>query len=175
MSSSASQSFGRREVLAGAVAAGLAMTLKPARAKASANERVNICVIGVRGRGSGVGRNFAGLPDAQVTHICDVNESLLDAYGKSISEVQKSTPNRSKTCDAYWMTRALMQSSLPRLIIGMHWRRSGAARPANMFTSRSLSRTTSLKVVRWWRRLVNTIAWCKSARRVAALNTTSRL
>lgn len=92
MSASASNSLGRRELLAGAAAAGLVMTLKPARAKASVNERVNICIIGVRGRGSGVGRNFAGLPDVQVTHICDVNETLLDAYGKSISEVQKSTP-----------------------------------------------------------------------------------
>ncbi len=92
MSASASKSLGRRELLAGAAAAGLAMTLQPTQAKASPNERVNLCIIGVRGRGSGVGRNFAGLPDAQVTHICDVNEPLLDAYGKSISEVQKSTP-----------------------------------------------------------------------------------
>ena len=66
---SASSQIGRRELLVGAAATGLAMTLKPNSAKASANERVNVCIIGVRGRGSGVGRNFAGLPDAQVTHI----------------------------------------------------------------------------------------------------------
>ena len=118
MPASASNRLGRRELLVGAAATGLAMTFKPSPAKASANERVNLCIIGVRGRGSGVGRNFAGLPDAQVTHICDVNETLLDAYGKSISEVQKSTPKSVKD-----LRRVLDDKSVDAIVVTTpdHW------------------------------------------------------
>lgn len=82
----------RRTLMTSAAAAGLALALDNIRAKASPNERINICIIGVRGRGSGLGKNFAGLPHAQVTHICDVNESLLGPYGQEIAEIQKSVP-----------------------------------------------------------------------------------
>ncbi len=118
MSSPDSNSIGRRQLLTGAAAAGLAMTLPAGRAKASPNERVNICVIGVRGRGSGVGRNFAGLPDAQVTHICDVNTTLLEAYGKSISDVQKSAPKAVQD-----LRRALDDKSVDAIVVTTpdHW------------------------------------------------------
>lgn len=118
MSPAPSQAFGRRELLAGAAATGLALTMSGGRAKASPNERVNVCVIGVRGRGSGLGRNLAGLPDAQVTHICDVNTTLLDAYAKSISEVQKSTPKSVQD-----LRRVLDDKSVDAIVVATpdHW------------------------------------------------------
>jgi predicted dehydrogenase len=89
-----SSGMDRRGFLAGSVATGIAVhsMLSPRVGKAAANERVNLCVIGVRGRGNGVGQNFARLPNAQITHICDVNEPLLAGYGKVITDIQKSAP-----------------------------------------------------------------------------------
>lgn len=110
--------FDRREMLSGAAAAGLTLALGGAQAKAAANDRVSVCVIGVRGRGSGLGTNFARLPDVQVTHICDVNQPLLEAYGKQIAEVQKSTPKPVQD-----LRRVLDDKSVDAIVVATpdHW------------------------------------------------------
>jgi predicted dehydrogenase len=66
----------RREVLAQSAAAGL--TVLAARpGKAAPSERVNVAVIGVKGRGGGLAQGFAAMPGAQVTHLCDVDAGVL--------------------------------------------------------------------------------------------------
>ncbi|WP_010587061.1 Gfo/Idh/MocA family protein [Schlesneria paludicola] len=108
----------RREFLASATVAGAAMALGSRSAKAGPNERVNLCVIGVRGRGSSVGKGFAGLPEAQVTHVCDVNELLLDGYAKQIAEVQKTTPKTVQD-----LRRVLDDKSVDAIVVTTpdHW------------------------------------------------------
>lgn len=70
----------------GATAAVAAGTLPgPRPARASANERVRVCVVGVRGRGLSLARSFAAQPDAVVTHVCDVNENV---FGTAIEAVR---------------------------------------------------------------------------------------
>ncbi|MCC6511719.1 MAG: Gfo/Idh/MocA family oxidoreductase [Pirellulaceae bacterium] len=115
---SQSASIDRRGLLTGAAATGLALALAKTEAKASANERIHVCVIGVRGRGSGVGKNFAALPNAQVTHICDVNEALLHDYGQQINEVQKSTPKPVQD-----LRRVLDDKSVDAIVVTTpdHW------------------------------------------------------
>ncbi|MGL4552922.1 MAG: Gfo/Idh/MocA family protein [Gemmataceae bacterium] len=73
------------------LAAGAA-ALTAAAGKAEPADRIRLAVIGVRGRGRGLGLNFARLPQAEVTHVCDVNEPLMAPYAKQIADVQKSTP-----------------------------------------------------------------------------------
>ncbi|MBY0233185.1 MAG: Gfo/Idh/MocA family oxidoreductase [Gemmataceae bacterium] len=68
------------------------LVLAPLAAKAVPSERINLCVVGVRGRGKGLGLAFAKLPGAQVSHVCDVNTAYLEPYAKSIEAVQKSKP-----------------------------------------------------------------------------------
>lgn len=49
---------------------------------ASANERVNVGVIGVGGQGGGLTRNLATVPNARITAICDIFEpNLIKAVG----------------------------------------------------------------------------------------------
>lgn len=117
-SSMAASKIDRRSLMTGAAAAGIGLALGRSAAKAAANERVNVCVIGVRGRGSGLGTNLAGLPDVQVTHICDVNESLLDSYGKQIAEVQKSAPKPVQD-----LRRVLDDPSVDAIVVATpdHW------------------------------------------------------
>jgi predicted dehydrogenase len=82
----------RRTFLAEAALAGAGLSLRTSAAKAAPSDRVNLCIIGVRGRGTHVGKGFAGLPDAQITHVCDVNETLLEGFSKQIAGIQMSTP-----------------------------------------------------------------------------------
>jgi predicted dehydrogenase len=110
----------RRTFLAGSIGTGLAVhsMVTPRAGKAAANERVNLCVIGVRGRGNGVGQNFARLPNAQITHICDVNETLLAGYGKVITDVQKTAPK-----PVVDLRRVLDDKSVDGIIVATpdHW------------------------------------------------------
>lgn len=114
----ATSQIDRRSFISGAAAAGIALALPSRGAKAAANDRVSVCVIGVRGRGSGLGTNLAGLPDAQVTHICDVNELLLESYGKKIAEVQKSVPKAVQD-----LRRVLDDKSVDAIVVATpdHW------------------------------------------------------
>lgn len=102
-------------------AAGIgASAVLPGLAKASPNERINLCVIGVRGRGGHVGRDFAGLPDVQITHVCDVNEPIMDAFAQQIAEVQKQKTQPKRVKD---LRDVLSDSSVDALVVATpdHW------------------------------------------------------
>ena len=38
---------------------------------------LSVGIMGVRGRGRGLATGFAGMPDVEVTYICDVDEEVL--------------------------------------------------------------------------------------------------
>jgi predicted dehydrogenase len=80
----------RRTFVLSATTASLASGLP---AKAAPSERLNLCVVGIRGRGRSLAHSFARLPQAQITHICDVNTSLFDGHIKQIAEIQKRRPH----------------------------------------------------------------------------------
>ena len=167
-------SLNRREFLSRAALAASAASLVSRTAKAAPSERVNVCVIGVRGRGMSVGKGFAGLPEAQVTHVCDVNETLLDGYAKQISDIQKSVPKQVQD-----LRRVLDDKSVDAIVVttpdtGTRSPRFGDVRRASMSMSRNRSPTTSLKAVKWWRRHVISNESCRSVPRVAVLLITSR-
>jgi predicted dehydrogenase len=106
----------RRDALLSTAAA--ALSIGSTKVKAAANDRISVCVIGVRGRGRGLGTNFAGRPQAQVTHICDVNETLLGAYAQQINEVQKSEPKAVTD-----LRRVLDDKSVDAIVVATpdHW------------------------------------------------------
>lgn len=108
----------RREFLADAAMAGALLTMGSSVAKAAPSERVNLCVIGVRGRGKSVGKSFAGLPNAQITHVCDVNETLLGSYGQEIADIQKSVPKPVQD-----LRRVLDDKSVDAIVVTTpdHW------------------------------------------------------
>jgi len=69
----------RRTFLHGSAAAtALALSQNPiARANPSPNDRVTVCVMGVRGRGGSLLDTFASLPDVDVKYVCDLDENVL--------------------------------------------------------------------------------------------------
>ena len=42
-----------------------------------ANDRITVCVMGVRGRGSRLLKTFAALPDVDVKYVCDLDLGVL--------------------------------------------------------------------------------------------------
>jgi predicted dehydrogenase len=87
-------------------------------AKAAPSERVTLCLVGVRGRGRSLAQNFAGLPNAQITHVCDVNAPLLGDAAKAIAKIQKSEPKGVQD-----LRRVLEDKSVDALIVATpdHW------------------------------------------------------
>ena len=96
------QSYSRRHFLAdsckvsaGVLAAGVLASCAPAKKTAAisttlkpvgASERINIAIVGARGRGWAVAGDFMNNPGVQLKAICDVDSNILD---KRISETQE--------------------------------------------------------------------------------------
>src|SRR5210317_1608227 len=66
----------RRTFLQGAAAAGFSVATASAAVR-GANDRVAVCVMGLRGRGGSLLSTFASLPDVDVTYVCDVDSGVL--------------------------------------------------------------------------------------------------
>ena len=75
----------RRQFLAGSAA--MAASL-PAFARAGANDRLRVAVVGVRGQGGFHARLWSGMPDVEIVALCDVDEK---AAGAAASDVEKKT------------------------------------------------------------------------------------
>ena len=58
----------------------------------SANDKVNVGMVGVGGRGRGLTGRFADLPDVNVAYLCDVDQASLERATKALGEYQKAAP-----------------------------------------------------------------------------------
>jgi len=104
---SKSKKISRREFLdrstktaAGVLAAGaLASCAEPQVAYApgsrviGANDRINMAVIGIRGRGGNHIGEFAKIPNVRVKTLCDIDERLYADRVKQVADSQGYTPN----------------------------------------------------------------------------------
>ena len=77
-----------------------------------ANERVNVGIMGVNGRGRALAKNFASQPNSRVIHISDVDSR---ASARSIAEVTKEQD--SKPTDTPDFRKALEDKQLDALVI----------------------------------------------------------
>ena len=84
----------RRSFLQQSAAAGIGIGLGAGFASraVAANDKIRLACIGVRGRGNGVMKSFAGHPDCDVTHICDVNEPIRLERGAEMKELTGLQP-----------------------------------------------------------------------------------
>ena len=72
---------------AGIIVAGNAFSLnaKNYRRVIGANDKLRVAIIGVNGRGNGMGKNFAQQKNTEVASICDVDERAL---GKAVKAIE---------------------------------------------------------------------------------------
>jgi predicted dehydrogenase len=111
------EGLSRREFLgkttqfaAGAIAAGMltscapSTTLKAGRPAAvatkagviGANDRINIAIIGVRGRGMNQAEGFARIPNVKIKTLCDIDANLFAERVKKIDGIQHFAPATEK-------------------------------------------------------------------------------
>ncbi len=85
----------RRNFLQGTAALGAAITL-PARTllAASANEQVNLGIVGCGWRGGQLFEAFQQLPGVKIAGLCDVDQELLDQLGEKAPAAKKWTDMR---------------------------------------------------------------------------------
>src|SRR5439155_22465145 len=85
------RNLSRREFLCTSAAA-TAISAPGAWASPRPNETIRIAVTGVRGRGGDHVKGLLGVPDVQVTAICDVNSKVIDKSMKAVEDKEGKNP-----------------------------------------------------------------------------------
>jgi predicted dehydrogenase len=110
----------RRSFLESSAAAGAAAALSAVVAPRAfaANDKISICMMGVRGRGGSVLSTFASLPEVEVRYVCDIDERALEAGLKRVEERTGKRPVGIKD-----FRKSLEDQSLDALVMGTpdHW------------------------------------------------------
>ena len=88
----------RRRFLQKSAALGLGLTAGVSARPFSANDKISVACIGVRGRGNSVMHSFAAEPDCEITHICDVREPIRNQRG---AEMKQKTGRMPKLVNDY--------------------------------------------------------------------------
>ena len=83
-----SESPNRRTFL-GAALAGAAVATT---ARAAANDKLVVGVMGTGGRGTHLAKSFASLPNTEVAYVCDADEKRAGAAGDEVAKGGKSKP-----------------------------------------------------------------------------------
>ena len=88
------------------------------QAKAAPNDRVVVCVAGVRGRGNSLLNTFARLPQVEVKYVCDLDETVLGSRTEQIAKVIGRQPQQIKD-----FRHALDDAQVDALVLGTpdHW------------------------------------------------------
>jgi predicted dehydrogenase len=77
----------RRKFLQESAAAGTAIAaLAASNARAAANDKIVVGVMGVNGRGASLAKSFDGRSDSAVAYVCDVDEPAMDKVTKSLKD-----------------------------------------------------------------------------------------
>jgi predicted dehydrogenase len=105
-------------VKSAAAAAALVNTTAASGRAASANDKVTLAVIGVRGRGAGLAAQFAGLADVTLTYVCDVDERV---QARAADGVEKACGRRPQFVTD--LRRVLDDKAVDAVVIATpdHW------------------------------------------------------
>ncbi|MCC6343015.1 MAG: Gfo/Idh/MocA family oxidoreductase [Bryobacterales bacterium] len=84
----------------------------------AAGDRLNVAVIGIRGRGRSIAASLAGMPEANITALCDVDENVYPRAAKAVEERSGGRPPFVKD-----MRRILDDRSVDAVFIATpdHW------------------------------------------------------
>jgi predicted dehydrogenase len=85
-------------VKSAALGTGMGLVFGTSSGIQTANDRISVACIGVRGRGNSVMNSFAAEPDCEVTHICDIRKSVRQQRG---AELKQKTGRMPKLVNDY--------------------------------------------------------------------------
>lgn len=88
------------------------------RSVAGANEKIRLAVMGVNSRGMALARSFARQPNAEISHICDVDSRAIAKTIEALAAVQERKPKGEKD-----FRKALEDKDVDALVIAApdHW------------------------------------------------------
>jgi predicted dehydrogenase len=110
-------STSRRAFLATSTAAGLsALTAQGAADRP--NERVVLAIMGVRGRGRELLRDYSAFPDVEVAYVCDPDDNVVPAALQAVNARQARPPRHERD-----VRRVLEDRTVDALVIAApdHW------------------------------------------------------
>jgi predicted dehydrogenase len=113
------QFLNRSKRMGAALAGGIAVSTWPRVSRAtSANEKIVLAIIGVRGRGQALATGFAERKDCEVAYLADVDTSVLASRAETVGKTQGSAP---KTVQDF--RRVLDDKSIDAVAIATpdHW------------------------------------------------------
>jgi predicted dehydrogenase len=113
----------RRYILPAALAA-----LSTARRAVAASDKINVVLMGVRGRGRSLTKAFCDQPDVNVTHVCDVDQNVVNEAYKIIEDSGRKRP--PLVAD---LRRCLEDKSVDAIVMGtpIHWHAPGTILACN--------------------------------------------
>ena len=88
------------------------------RSMSAASDRVNVAIIGVRGRGSSLAGSFLAVPNASIEYLVDVDSNVLSSVA---NDIEKRTGKRPKAVQD--LRRALDDKAVDAVVIATpdHW------------------------------------------------------
>ena len=84
------------------MAAGL-VAFSSLEARAAANDRVSLAVIGVRGQGQSLATGFAALPDVDVVAVCDVDDRVAAEAATAVEKITGKAPRKERAEWKRWV------------------------------------------------------------------------
>ncbi len=108
----------RRQFVATAISAAAAGTLKAGGRKRDLNDTVTLAIMGLRGQGRSLTRQFASLPDVDIVFLCDVDERVLGEPARLVEGVKGRRPRLISD-----IRRALDDKSVDAVVVATpdHW------------------------------------------------------
>jgi predicted dehydrogenase len=109
----------RRDFLTGSAAAIATVAMaSQSQGKLLANDKITICVAGVKGRGGSLLSTFSSQPDVDVKYVCDLDLSVL---ASRVAQVKDRTGKEPLAIKDY--RKALDDKSVDAIVLGTpdHW------------------------------------------------------
>ncbi|MEO7650800.1 MAG: Gfo/Idh/MocA family oxidoreductase [Bryobacteraceae bacterium] len=102
--------------------------LQTTRRAVAASDKINIVLMGVRGRGRSLTKAFCDQPDVNVTHVCDIDQNVVDPAYKIIEDSGRKRP--PLVAD---LRRCLDDKSVDAIVMGtpLHWHAPGTILACN--------------------------------------------
>ena len=155
----------------GVAAGGTLMAMARPSLAASAHEKINLAVIGVRGRGAALASGFAQRSDCEVTYLADVDTTLLESRAAAVAGIQGKTP---KTVQDF--RTVLDDKNVDAIAVATpdHWHALatvwGCQAGKHVYVEKPASHRPG-KAARWLRPRASMTAWFSWVRNAAALRT----
>ncbi|MCI0356927.1 MAG: Gfo/Idh/MocA family oxidoreductase [Planctomycetaceae bacterium] len=110
----------RRTLLESSAATGMlaALAAMNRRRAVAANDKISICMVGIRGRGGSVLSTFASMPEVEVRYVCDLDAGVLAA---GVERVAERTGTKPTALGDY--RKSLEDKTLDAIVLGTpdHW------------------------------------------------------